>query len=56
MPDALRRVLSPMRETIEVITGRRPGIARIEKLKAGASVDEVAAKVNELIDLLQNIR
>lgn len=40
-----------VKETLETITGRRAG--RIEKLPEGATLAEVVAKVNEIIDRLQ---
>lgn len=40
-----------IKESIETITGRRAG--RIEKLPEGATLAEVVAKVNEIIDRLQ---
>lgn len=40
-----------VKETLEIITGRR-GIP-IKQLQTGASSDDIAAKVNELIALLQ---
>lgn len=40
-----------VKETLETITGQRAG--RIEKLPAGASLADVVAKVNEIIDRLQ---
>jgi len=42
---------SAVKETLDVITGRRGG--RVKRLNVGASTDEVIAKINELIDLLQ---
>lgn len=40
-----------VKETLEIVTGRRAG--RIEPLPAGASTDDVIAKVNEIIARLQ---
>lgn len=42
---------SSLKETIEIITGRRGG--RIKTLSEDASLNDVIAKVNELILLLQ---
>ena len=39
-----------MKENLEVLLGMRGG--KIEKLKQGASLDEVVAKVNEILSLL----
>ena len=40
-----------VKETLEIITGRR-GV-QVKPLQAGASSDDVVAKVNEVIALLQ---
>lgn len=41
-----------IKESLEIVTGRRAG--RIEPLPAGASMDDVIAKVNEIIARLQS--
>lgn len=41
-----------IKESLEIVTGRRAG--RIEPLPAGASTDDVIAKVNEIIARLQS--
>jgi len=41
-----------VKESLEIVTGRRAG--RIEPLPAGASTDDVIAKVNEIIARLQS--
>lgn len=40
-----------VKECLETLMGRRSG--RIEKLPANATLDDVIAKVNEVIDRLQ---
>lgn len=40
-----------VKETLEIITGRRG--TPIKALQSGASSDEIAAKINEVIALLQ---
>lgn len=40
-----------LKETIEIITGRRG--ERIEPLPAGASNDQIVAKINEILTRLQ---
>lgn len=40
-----------VKECLEVIMGRRQG--RIKPLPAGASTDEIVAKINEIIERLQ---
>lgn len=40
-----------IKESLEIVTGRRAG--RIEPLPAGATTDEIVAKVNEIIARLQ---
>lgn len=54
-PDASlgRKVFdTAVKETLEVITGRREN-TRISKLPADASMADLVAKVNQIIDLLQ---
>lgn len=44
--------LAAVKENIEILTGRRG--SKISKLPAtGATTDELAAKINELLDRLQ---
>jgi hypothetical protein len=40
-----------IKESLEIVTGRRAG--RIEPLPAGATTDEIVAKLNEVIARLQ---
>lgn len=48
----LRNVLGPMKENIEILTGRRG--TPIAQLSTSPTNAELAAKVNELLTLLQN--
>lgn len=52
-PGAERQVLEALKETVETLTARRPGVPRIRKLDANATLAQVVAKVNELIERLQ---
>ena len=40
-----------VKETLEIITGRRGG--SVQPLPAGASTDQIIAKLNEVIERLQ---
>jgi len=42
-----------VKETIEIITGRRRGAEKITPLASTATLADVVAKVNELLDRLQ---
>ena len=45
----LARILEPIKQNIEVITGARPGVSEIQPLASTASLSDVISKVNELI-------
>lgn len=49
LPPQIARVLEPVKQSIEMITGARAGISEIKGLQAGASLEEVVKKVNEII-------
>ncbi len=49
---SVAKVLAPLKETVENITGRRQG--KLAKLAAAATAAEIAVKVNEIIDRLQS--
>jgi hypothetical protein len=42
-----------VKENIEIITGRRPGLKKINKLSTTATTADVIAKINEILDRLQ---
>ena len=42
-----------VKENLEIITGRRPGVPKVVQLPSTASTDEVIAKINELLTRLQ---
>jgi len=48
-----KKVLDPMIEVLETITGRRQKVAKIAVLPENATLAEVRDKVNELIERLQ---
>jgi len=50
-PPTLAAYLVRVQENIETITGRRGG--RVQPLAASASLDDVTAKLNEIISRLQ---
>lgn len=47
-----KKVIDPMIEVLETITGRRPKIARIAALPENATLAETIDKVNEIIERL----
>ena len=51
-PDALIPVMRPIRETLEIITGRRG--QRIPQLNGTVSPDVLALRINEIIRVLQD--
>jgi len=48
-----KKVLDPMIEVLETITGRRPKVVKLTALPENATLAEVIAKVNEIADRLQ---
>lgn len=42
-----------VKETLEIITGRRPNVAKVAKLASTATTANIIEKVNELLDRLQ---
>ena len=45
----LARVIEPIKQNVEIITGARPGVSEIQPLASTASLSDVISKVNELI-------
>jgi hypothetical protein len=45
----LARVLEPIKNNLEIITGARPGTKEITKLATTATLTDVIAKVNEVV-------
>jgi hypothetical protein len=41
-----------IKENLELITGARPSIGKIQKLPVTATLDDVVAKVNEIVSRL----
>lgn len=42
-----------VKETLEIITGRRPNVPKITKLASTATTADIINKVNEILDRLQ---
>ena len=42
-----------VKENLEIITGRRPKVAKIEKLATTATTADIIAKINTLLDRIQ---
>ena len=49
LPQDLARVIEPIKQNIEIITGARPGVTEVQPLPSTASLSQVISKVNELI-------
>jgi hypothetical protein len=49
---ALTALLIAVKENVEIITGARPQIGKIQKLTPAATTDEIVAKLNEIISRL----
>lgn len=51
-PEALLPVLRPIKETIEIITGRKG--EKLDQLSGDVTVADIAGRVNEIIRVLQD--
>jgi hypothetical protein len=49
LPPDLVRILEPIKQNLEIITGARPGVPQITPLQADASLSAVTAKINEIV-------
>jgi hypothetical protein len=49
-----KNVLSRIRESLELLTGRRPGSPKIAKLDSAATTAEAVSKINEILDRMQD--
>lgn len=49
LPVELSRIIEPIKQNVELMTGARPGSAELAPLPANASLADVVAKVNQLI-------
>jgi hypothetical protein len=49
LPAEISRVLEPIKQNVEMITGARPGSEALPTLATTATLEEVIAKVNALI-------
>lgn len=49
LPTALAKPLETVKQSIEMITGARPGMRELSGLAKDADLTEVIAKINELI-------
>lgn len=53
IPDQqLAQILSALKENVEIITGARPQVPQIEQLPAATDMNNVVAKINEIITRL----
>jgi hypothetical protein len=49
LPPDLVRILEPIKQNLEIITGARPGVLPIAPLPSDAQLPAVIAKVNEIV-------
>lgn len=52
LPPDLARIIEPIKQNLEVITGARPGVGELAKLPTTATLAQVITKVNEIISRL----
>lgn len=48
-----QKFVETVKEVIETITGRRPGVKKIAQLPTTATLADVISKLNEILDRLQ---
>lgn len=49
LPVELARVIEPLKQNVELMSGARPGVTPLTPLPANASLADVIEKVNQLI-------
>lgn len=47
------KVLGELKEVVETVTARRPGVADIKHLLSNATTADIIIKINEMIDRMQ---
>jgi hypothetical protein len=52
LPAELARVLEPLKQNVELMTGARPGMTNVTQLPTTAALSDVIAKVNEILSRL----
>jgi hypothetical protein len=52
LPVDLARLLEPMKQNIELITGARPGMDPVQPLATTATTAQIIAKINEILSRL----
>lgn len=53
LPPEVRRVLQPMKETMDRVTGKAHAVDALQMLSTNASTNDIIATVNALIKRLQ---
>lgn len=48
----LTQTLVAVKENIEIMTGVRPGTSQMDQLPSGATNDQIIAKINQIISVL----
>lgn len=48
-----RKLLEPLIENVEVLTGQRPGFAPLDALPPGAALGDVITKINAILTRMQ---
>ena len=49
LPIELARVVEPLKQNVEIITGVRPGLDSIDQLPANATLAQVITQLNKLL-------
>lgn len=54
LPIELSRVVEPIKQNVEIITGARPGVSEISALSSTATLADVIAKVNQILSRINH--
>lgn len=52
LPVEMARLLEPMKQNIELITGARPGMDAVQPLDSTATTAQIITKINEILSRL----
>lgn len=49
LPEGLAKALEPVKQTLEMLTGRRSNVRELTKLSSEASKEEIVKKINSIM-------
>lgn len=54
LPIELSRVIEPIKQNVEIITGARPGLKDLSSLSSTATLADVITKVNQILSRINH--